>query len=177
MTRNRIIGLALAAAIFVIDQWVKYLVAGPLGLERVGDHLDLLSFFDFTRTHNFGVSLGMFEATSLEMRWGLVALTSAISLVVLVWLFRERKLLDIVPLGLVLGGALGNIRDRATFGYVLDYADFHIGEFRPFLIFNIADAAITVGVAIILVRALLVREKPAEPVNATAPDTAETTNA
>jgi signal peptidase II len=176
MTRNRILGLVLAGLIFVVDQWVKYLVAGPLGLVRVGDHLDLLSFFDFTRTHNFGVSLGMFEATSLEMRWGLVALTSVISLVVLVWLLRERKLLDTLPLGLVLGGALGNIRDRATFGYVLDYADFHIGEFRPFLIFNIADAAISVGVAIILVRALLVREKPPETTT-TAPGSAETADA
>jgi signal peptidase II len=174
MTRNRILGLVLAGLIFVIDQWVKYLVAGPLGLAHEGDHLDLLSFFDFTRMHNKGVSLGMFTATSLEMRWGLVALTSVIALVVLVWLLRERKLLDILPLGLVLGGALGNIRDRATFGYVLDYADFHIGTFRPFLIFNIADAAITVGVVIILVRALLVREKPPET---TAPDSAETVDA
>ena len=174
LSRNRLIGLVIAAAIFSIDQWVKRLVAGPLGLTRQGDHLDLLSFFDLTRTHNFGVSLGMFTATSLEMRWGLVAVTSLIALVVFVWLFRERRFLDILPLGLVLGGALGNIRDRATFGYVLDYADFHIGEWRPFLIFNIADAAITVGVVIILVRALFLREKPAETAETTAPDTAET---
>lgn len=173
-TRNRLLGLAVAAVIFVADQWLKWFVAGPLGLVRIGDHLDLSPFFDFTRTHNFGVSLGMLEATSLEMRWGLVALTSVIALVVLVWLFRERRFGDILPLGLVLGGALGNIRDRATFGYVLDYADFHIGEWRPFLIFNVADAAITVGVVIILVRALFLREKPAEPARTTAPDTAET---
>lgn len=173
-TRNRLLGLALAAAIFIADQGVKWLVAGPLGLERQGDHLDLLPFFDFTRTHNFGVSLGMLEATSMEMRWGLVALTSLISLVVLVWLLREKRLADIVPLGLVLGGALGNIRDRYTFGYVLDYADFHIGAFRPFLIFNVADAAITIGVLIILARALFLRDKPAHPAEPTAPDTAET---
>lgn len=172
-SRNRLIGLAVAAVIFGVDQWVKWLVASPLGLLREGDHLDLLGFFDFTRTHNYGVSLGMFTATSMEMRWGLVAVTSLIALAVLVWMFRERRFLDILPLGLVLGGALGNIRDRATFGYVLDYADFHIGDWRPFLIFNIADAAITVGVAIILVRALFLRDKPADT-ETTAPDTAET---
>lgn len=176
-SRNRVIGLVIAAVIFAVDQWVKWLVAGPLALAREGDHLDLLEFFDLTRTHNYGVSLGMFTATSLEMRWGLVAITSLIALVVLVWMFREKRFLDILPLGLVLGGAIGNIRDRATFGYVLDYADFHIGEWRPFLIFNIADAAITVGVAIILVRALFLREKPSETGEATAdttaPDTAE----
>ena len=64
------------------------------------------------------------------------------------------------PLGLILGGALGNIVDRYRFGYVVDFADFHIGEFRPFLIFNVADAAITIGVVIILARALFMREKP-----------------
>jgi signal peptidase II len=60
---------------------------------------------------------------------------------------------------MILGGAVGNIRDRFELGYVIDYADFHIGDFRPFLIFNIADAAITIGVVIILARSLLVRDK------------------
>jgi signal peptidase II len=161
--RNRSIGLVLAAAIYGLDRWIKALVAGPLGLLYQGDHLDLLPFFDLTRTHNFGVSLGMFEATSPEMRWGLVAMTGVIAVVVLVWLLRERLLSDIAGLALILGGALGNIHDRVEIGYVLDYADFHIGTFRPFLIFNLADACITVGVLIILARALFMREKPPAP--------------
>ena len=158
---RRVAGLVLAAAVFAADQGLKRFVTGPLGLTRQGDHYDLLPFFDFTRTHNYGVSLGMFEATSPEMRWGLVALTGLIATVVLVWLLRERKLGEILPLGLILGGALGNIVDRYTFGYVVDFADLHFGEFRPFLIFNIADAAISIGVVIILARALFMREKPA----------------
>ena len=120
-----------------------------------------MSIFDFTRTHNYGVSFGMFTATSSEMRWGLVGLTGLIALVVFTWLMRERKLADVVPLGLILGGALGNIRDRAFLGYVIDFADLHFGDVRPFQIFNLADAAISVGVAIMLVRALFMREKPA----------------
>jgi signal peptidase II len=159
--RNRAIGLLLAALVFGLDQWLKWYVTGPLGLTVEGDHLDLLPFFDFTRTHNYGVSLGMLTATSNEMRWGLVVLTGLIALVVTVWLLRERKLGDIVPLGLILGGALGNIVDRISYGYVVDFADFHIGEVRPFLIFNVADAAISIGVVIMLVRALFMREKPA----------------
>ena len=67
----------------------------------------------------------------------------------------------ILALSLILGGALGNIKDRYEFGYVVDFADFHIGTFRPFLIFNVADAAITIGVVILLARALFMREKPA----------------
>lgn len=62
-------------------------------------------------------------------------------------------------LGLILGGALGNLVDRVRFGHVVDYADLHFGEFKPFLVFNVADAAITIGVLILLARALLVRDK------------------
>jgi signal peptidase II len=121
--------------------------------------MDLLPFFDLTRVHNRGVSLGLFEATSEEMRWILVGVTALIAIVVAVWMFRERLLGDIIGLGMILGGALGNIVDRTRFGYVLDYADFHIGDFRPFLIFNVADAAITIGVVIILVRSFFVSDK------------------
>ena len=161
--RIRGVGLALAAVVYVLDQWIKYLVTGPLGLEQVGDQIYLLPIFNLTLTHNYGVSLGFLPATSPEMRWGLVALTAVIATVVLVWLLRERKLWDIAGLALILGGAIGNIRDRWLYGYVIDYADFHIGTFRPFLVFNVADAAITVGVLIVLARALFMREKPPTP--------------
>jgi signal peptidase II len=157
-TRNRVIGLVIAALVAIIDQAVKLYVIGPLQLRQVR-HIDLTGFFDLTYTENRGVSLGMFEASSLEMRWALVALTAGIALFVLVWMMREKKLGEIAGLALILGGAIGNIRDRFEFGYVIDYADFHIGDFRPFLIFNIADAAITLGVVIILARSLLVRDK------------------
>lgn len=157
---NRVYGLGIAAMIFVLDQAMKFYVVEGLGLVNRGDHYDLLTFFDFTRENNYGVSLGMFQATSMEMRWFLLVLTGMIALVVLVWMLRERLMGDIVALALVLGGALGNIVDRYNYGYVVDYADFHIGNFRPFLIFNVADAAITIGVVLILARTLFMREKP-----------------
>lgn len=159
--RPRTTGLILAGLIFWVDQWLKRMVAGPWGLTDEGMHMDLLPFFDLTRTHNHGVSLGLLLANSMEMRWGLVALTAGIALIVFVWLLRERKLGDIIPLALILGGASGNIIDRIKFGYVLDYADFHVFGVRPFLIFNLADAAITIGVVIILARSFLIREKTA----------------
>jgi len=87
-------------------------------------------------------------------------------------MMRERKLGDIVALGLVLGGALGNILDRTRLGYVVDFADLHFGDWRPFLVFNVADAAITIGVLVLLVRALFLRDKtpveqdPVENINA-----------
>ena len=162
LRKFRLIGFVIAALVFIADQWLKYYVVDVLGLTRIGDHYPLLPFFDFTRTNNYGISLGMFEARSMEMRWILVGMTAVIATVVLVWMLRERKFWDIAALGMVLGGALGNIRDRFLYGYVIDFADFHIGDFRPFLIFNVADAAITIGVLIILARALFIRETPDE---------------
>ena len=167
-SRHRAIGLALAAAILAVDQWIKGLALGPWNLREVRV-IELLPFFDLRWTQNFGVSFGQFPATSPEMRWGLVAVTAGIAMIVLVWLLRERKLWDIAALALILGGALGNIRDRIEYGYVIDYADFHIGSFRPFLVFNVADAAITIGVVIILARALFMREKPPAPQGDKAP--------
>ncbi|WP_086606959.1 signal peptidase II [Erythrobacter donghaensis] len=158
-TRNRLIGLAIALVVAGLDQLVKWYVTGPLALRRLGDTIDLLPFFDLTYAENRGVSLGMLQAHNMETRWLLVLGTIVVAGVVLVWMMREKRLADIAGLALILGGALGNIRDRYVLGYVIDYADFHIGTFRPFLIFNLADAAITVGVVIILARSLLVRDK------------------
>ncbi|MFC0589732.1 signal peptidase II [Novosphingobium aquiterrae] len=157
--RNRILGFALAALVLALDLGLKGWVTGPLGLDQDGQQIVLTPFFNLTRTSNYGVSLGLLTANTDTMRWALVAMTATIALVVFVWLLRERKLGDVVPLGLVLGGALGNIRDRVVFGHVIDYADLHFGDWRPFLVFNLADAAITVGVLIILARSFLSREK------------------
>lgn len=159
-TRYRLIGLALAAAIYIIDQAIKYYVRVTIDLRNQPDGVyGLLSIFDLRWTENRGVSLGMLEATSMEMRWALVLGTAVVALIVLIWMMRERLLGDILALALILGGAMGNIYDRYTWGYVIDYADLHFGDFRPFLIFNVADACITIGVVIILVRSLFFSEK------------------
>ena len=161
-SRNRILGLIVAAVIFAADQVMKWYVTGPLGLREEGQQLVLTPFFRFVRYSNTGVSLSFLTAQSMEMRWMLVALTAGIALVVLIWLLREKLRGDIIPLGLVLGGALGNIRDRFNLGHVIDYADLHFGTFSPF-VFNLADAAITIGVVIILARSFLIREKRPQP--------------
>lgn len=159
ITRNRLIGLAIAAFIALLDQGTKWYVVKKLDIDQPGDQLELLPFFDLTYTRNYGISLGLLEATSMEMRWLLVLLTAGIACVVFVWMMREHLLADIIGLALILGGALGNIYDRYRIGYVTDFADLHFGDFRPFLIFNVADAAITIGVVLILARALFFSEK------------------
>ncbi|MFL6733452.1 MAG: signal peptidase II [Sphingomicrobium sp.] len=162
--KSRAFGLSIAALILIFDQLSKWIVTGPLALAQVGQ-IEIVSFFRLTYTQNFGISGGFLHATNDTIRWMLVAMTSAIAIGVAVWIGREKHRADQLALGLVLGGALGNIIDRSRIGYVVDFADLHFGEFRPFLIFNVGDAAISIGVVILLLRAfLLKKESPEENV-------------
>lgn len=162
--RSRGFGFAVAFAIFIADQLTKAIVAGPLALQTVGQ-IYIVPFFNLTWTQNYGISLGLFPATSDAMRWALVAVTSAIAVGVAVWIGREKARWDQAALGMILGGALGNIVDRVRFGYVVDFADLHFDGFRPFFIFNVGDAAISIGVVILLLRAFLMRsENPEETI-------------
>ena len=166
----RRLAVGLAIAILIVDQFVKYWVTGPMGIDYPGAEMHLLPVFTLRFVQNFGVSLGLLQAGSETARWALVAMTAVIATGVAVWIRRERQTPELIGLGLVLGGALGNIIDRVRFGYVVDYADFHIFGYSPFLVFNIADAAISIGVVILLVRALFTREPkndvPVEKANA-----------
>lgn len=155
--RASLIGYLAAAVILVVDQISKYWIIDFIQLPRRGQ-IELLPILNFTWVENRGVSLGMLTASSDTQRWLLVALTAAIALGVAWWIWRERRRWDIFALGLVLGGAIGNIADRVRFGYVADFIDLHIGDFRPFLVFNVADAAITIGVVILVLRAFLLRD-------------------
>lgn len=158
MPSNRLFGFAIAAAVFILDQLVKAWVVGPMAISMQGDARQILSFFDLRFVPNVGISLGLLPADGPLMRWALVLLTAAIAVGVGVWMWRETVRGDLVALALVLGGAIGNILDRVRLGYVVDYADLHFGEWRPFLVFNVADAAITIGVVILLVRSLFAKK-------------------
>jgi signal peptidase II len=167
--RARSFGFSIALLIFGLDQLAKWVVTGPLQLREVGQ-IVLLPIFNLTYTENNGISLGLLNATNPVGRWMLVALTSVIAIGVAYWIGKEKNRFDQLALGMVLGGALGNIFDRVRFGYVVDFADLHFGDFRPFLVFNVGDAAISIGVAILLLRAFLTRkertegEKPGETI-------------
>ena len=159
--RHRRLGYGLAALLFLGDQLLKAAIIGPIGLQALGQ-IYLLPILNLTWVENYGIALGMLQAGHEVERWGLVVATSIIALFVGGWIWREENRADIWGLGLVLGGALGNIVDRIRFGYVVDFIDFHIGGFRPFLVFNLADAAITIGVLVLLVRAFLSRDAKAK---------------
>ena len=160
--KARSLGFIVALAVFALDQLAKWWVTGPLAVDHDGAVLYILSFFQFTYTENNGISLGLLNATTEVGRWMLVGLTSAIAIGVAVWMGREKNRLDQVALGMVLGGALGNILDRTLHGYVVDFADLHFGTVRPFLIFNVGDAAISIAVVILLLRAFVSRKDEAK---------------
>ena len=173
MARYRL-GFAVALIVFALDQVAKWIVTGPLQLREVGQ-IYLLPIFNLTYTENNGISLGLLNATTELGRWMLVALTSAIAIGVAVWIGRETNRLDRISLGMVLGGALGNILDRVRHGYVVDFADLHFrgvpqqlcpsfdnGLCRPFLVFNVGDAAISIAVVALLLRAFLTRKERSE---------------
>ena len=157
MRKNRRVGLSVAALVFLVDQAVKWAVTYPLQLPHRLT-IEILPFFTLRWLKNTGVSMSLLNASSDLGRWLLVALTCAIAAFVAVWMWREKRRDDAVALSLVLGGALGNILDRVRLGYVVDYADLHFGDIHPFLVFNVGDAAITIGVLLLLVRALLTRD-------------------
>ncbi len=168
--RTRSIAIMLALAVLIVDQLVKYIVTGPMGIDYPGAERELLPIFTLRFVQNFGVSLGLLQAGSATARWALVGMTAVIALGVAFWIRRETNRTELAGLGLVLGGALGNIVDRVRFGYVVDFADLHVFGYSLFLVFNIADAAITIGVVILLARALFAKDAktdvPVEKANA-----------
>ena len=146
------LGFGVAALVFLLDQLTKFWILNIVRLPERGT-IEVLPFFRLTYVENIGVSMGLFNAYTDVGRWLLVAVTGAIAATVAVWITREKARTDVIALGLVLGGALGNIIDRVRFGYVVDFLHFFWGE-RSFWVFNVADAAITAGVLLLLLKAL-----------------------
>jgi signal peptidase II len=151
-------GYAVAAAVFVADQLSKLWIIEGLGL-AARPSVELLPVLSLTWVENRGVSMGLLQADDGFGRWALTVVTALIAAGVAYWIRRETNRFDLLALSLVLGGALGNIVDRVRFGYVVDFVHLHWGTWS-FYVFNVADAAITIGVAILLTRALFER-KPA----------------
>ena len=155
MTR---LGLAVAAVIILLDQATKLLILHVvMDPPRV---IEVTPFFNLVLVWNRGVSFGLFSAESPWTPWVLTAVALAITVVLLVWLRRVDTRLMGVALGLVIGGAIGNVIDRVfqERQAVIDFLDFYIGSYH-WPAFNVADSAITVGVAFLLIDSLIVSRR------------------
>jgi signal peptidase II len=146
---------ALALGVIALDQLSKYWV---LNVHRLPERIStpVLPFFDLTMVWNRGVSFGLLRADEDVGRWLLAAFSLIVSGALIVWARKAERPWTALALGLVIGGALGNLIDRVRFGAVADFLDF-TDLYFPW-IFNVADSAITVGVIILLIDGLLTPE-------------------
>ena len=152
---GRRLGLALALAVLVLDRLSKWILIEQLADPRI---IEVTPFFNLVMVWNRGISFGFLQSGSYWAPYLLAALALAVALVLAVWLWRSRRRLTAAALGLVIGGALGNVCDRLVWQAVADFFDFHLmGYHWP--AFNVADAAIVVGVAGLLMDGLFERRE------------------
>jgi signal peptidase II len=145
--------LALALVILIADQFTKILI---LGYYQYGDSTTITSFFNIVRAHNTGAAFSFLAAASGWQRWLFTGIGVAATLFIL-YLMRKHagQKLFCFALACILGGAVGNVIDRLLYGYVVDFLQFHWANRWYFPAFNIADAAITVGAAGLILDELL----------------------
>jgi signal peptidase II len=143
-------GLLLALTVLVLDQATKWLALASLDPY---EPMVVTPFFNLVLVWNRGVSFGMLSGDPAWGPWYLTGMSAAIGAFLIVWLYRESRVVTRVALWLVLAGAVGNIIDRLRFGAVVDFLDFHaFGYHWP--AFNVADSAIVVGAGLILLDSL-----------------------
>ncbi len=154
--------LFLSLAVLVADQWTKWLIEVHLPLHASTPVLD--GFANFTHVRNTGVAFGMFAAQGVASgSWLLTALGlgALIAVCVYFWLTPTKDRVLLAALALVVGGALGNLLDRATTGAVTDFVDLFLGT-HHWPAFNVADAAISIGIVLMAIDSLKRRHPPAE---------------
>jgi signal peptidase II len=140
--------LGLSLAIFLADQFTKVLI---LGYYQLGDSTYVTGFFNVVRAHNTGAAFSFLAAASGWQRWLFIGIGIAAAIFI-VWMLRShagQKLFSFA-LACILGGALGNVIDRVVHGYVVDFIQLHWDSRYYFPAFNVADSAITVGAACLI---------------------------
>jgi signal peptidase II len=145
--------LALSVLVVILDQLTKAYITRHFGEFEFRSVLPIL---DITRMHNGGAAFSFLASASGWQRWLFIGLAVSVSIAIIVWMYllpRRANLLLCAGLSLVLGGALGNVIDRIRLGYVIDFIHFHWDQ-AYFPAFNVADSAITLGAACLLLDAL-----------------------
>lgn len=141
------IGIVVALMVLLADQVSKYWVLEHL--LGAYTHIEVTSFFNIVNAWNTGVSFSMFTASSI---WGmlfLVVMASVIVIFLLWWLYFEKVLFNQLALGMIIGGAVGNIVDRVRLGAVFDFLDVYYGSYH-WPAFNVADSFICVGACMMI---------------------------
>ncbi len=154
--------LFVAVIVLVLDQASKLFLIFGTDL-RLTYPWAVLPVFDLTVVWNRGISYGLFQQHSELGRWVLTAIKIGAAIFLTYWVRKSASRWETAGIGMIIGGAIGNAIDRIVHGAVFDFAHFHVGDFSWY-VFNIADAAIVVGVGLMLLGQLLPRpsapEKP-----------------
>ena len=146
MLRSRRLELIVAVVIVILDQLTKAMIRPALALHESREVIP--GFLDLTRVHNTGAAFGMLNSVEFPFKTVVLSIVAAVALGGVAWYAATVPLADrLARIGIagVLGGAVGNLIDRATRGYVLDFVDAYYAGWH-FWAFNVADASITVGV-------------------------------
>ena len=145
--------LGLALILFIADQLTKILI---LGYYRLGDSTYVTPFFNIVRVHNTGAAFSFLAAASGWQRWLFTGI-GVVAALFIVWMLRSHagQRLFAFALACILGGAVGNVVDRLLHGYVVDFLQFHWQNRWYFPSFNVADAAITIGAASLILDELM----------------------
>ena len=154
-------GLVALLLVLAADQASKWWVLERLHLETVRD-VAVLPMLSFTMVWNQGVTFGLFHQSGPSGPWILIAVALAVVAALGVWLWRAETRLVAVALGAIGGGALGNVIDRLRFGAVVDFIHAHVGGWSWY-VFNVADAAIVCGVAVLVLDGLLPQRNRLQP--------------
>ena len=144
----------ISLLVIVMDLFTKKLVSESFTLyERV----NVFPMFDITLRHNYGAAFSFLAGEDGWQVWFFGILASVVSVALIIWIARigRKKNLEVFGLALILGGALGNLYDRLTLGYVVDFILVYYNEAKQFPAFNIADSAITLGAGVILLDTFL----------------------
>ena len=139
-------GLAGALAIIVLDQATKYWIVHQVGLPQLGK-IEISGIFDLSYVENRGASFGLLHG----QRWLLALIASGVAGVLIWWLGRMRRPLGAAAIACIVAGAAGNLYDRLSYGYVVDFLDFS-GLYFPW-VFNVADVSINLGIALLILDA------------------------
>ena len=144
--------LGLAFVILLIDQFTKVLI---VGFYQLGDSTLVTSFFNVVRVHNSGAAFSFLAGSSGWQRWFFTVIGLAAAALIM-WLLKSHsgQKLFALALACILGGAIGNVIDRLLYGYVVDFLDFHWHHWH-FPAFNVADSAITIGAACLILDELI----------------------
>lgn len=156
-------GWFAAMAALILDQGSKLLLLHGFGFKdmRTGEVVSVLPFFNLTMTWNRGISYGLFPARGIAGTLVLSLFSAVIVAILGWWMWHAQRKNLAVGLGLVIGGALGNLIDRLIYGAVADFFQFFAFGYSWY-VFNVADVAITLGVIVLLYDALMKPETRAE---------------